>query len=73
VNDLQVICYSGYTYAERPQSFRWEGRDYEVEQIEKAWLEPGKRYFQVRSKDNKKFRLCYDEKEQQWSVIELNL
>jgi hypothetical protein len=73
VNDLQVICYSGYTYAERPRSFRWEGRDYEFEQIEKAWLEPGKRYFQVRSKDNKKSRLCYDEKEQKWSVIELNL
>ena len=73
VNNLHVSCYSGHTYAERPQSFRWEGRDYEVEQIEKAWLEPGKRYFQIRSRDNKKFRLCYDEKARQWSIIELIL
>jgi hypothetical protein len=73
VNNFQVSCYSGHTYAERPQSFRWEGRDYEVERIEKAWLEPGKRYFKIRSKDNKKFRLCYDENERQWSVIELIL
>jgi hypothetical protein len=69
VDNLQVTCYSGHTYAERPQSFRWESRDYEVEQIEKARIEPGKSYFQIRSKDNKKFCLCYDEKERQWSII----
>ena len=70
VNNLKVSCYSGHTYAERPQSFQWEGRNYEIEEIERAWLEPGKRYFQIRSRDNKMFRLCYDVIERQWSVVE---
>jgi len=69
-NSVKVRCYSGHTYAERPMSFEWEGVEYEVEEIEKAWQEPGQRYFQVRTKDNKLFRLCYNETEKQWSLIE---
>jgi len=70
-NNLKVNCYSGHTYAEEPRSFVWEGVEYEVEKIEKAWQEPGKKYFQVRTKENKLFRLCYNETEDQWSLIEL--
>ena len=70
-NNLKVNCYSGHTYAERPRSFLWQGMEYEVEEIEKEWLEPGKRYFRVRTGDNKLFQLCYNETEQQWSLIEL--
>jgi hypothetical protein len=70
-NNLKVNCYSGHTYAEEPRSFEWEGIEYEVEEIERAWVEPGKRYFQVRTKDNKLIRLCYNEREDQWSLIEL--
>jgi hypothetical protein len=71
VNNLKVTCYSGHTYAERPKSFEWEGKEYEVEEIEKAWVEPGKRYFQVRTEDNRLFRLCYNEAEDQWSLTEV--
>jgi hypothetical protein len=71
VEDLKVNCYSGHTYAERPRSFQWLGVEYEIEEIEKEWLEPGKRYFQIRTGDNKIFRLCYNEKNKQWSLIEL--
>jgi len=71
LNNLKVSCYSGQTYAERPVSFRWEGVEYEVEEIEKEWLEPGERHFQVRTKDKKLFRLCYNEAQEQWSLIEL--
>ncbi len=71
MNNLKVNCYSGHTYAERPQSFQWQGEEYEVEQIEKAWLELGERHFQVRTGDNKTFRLCYNEVEQKWSLIKL--
>lgn len=71
VENLIVNCYSGHTYAEEPRSFVWEGVEYEVEKIEKAWQEPGKKYFQVRTKENKLFRLCYNETEDQWSLIEL--
>ena len=68
---LEVNCYSGHTYAERPRSFEWQGIKYEVEEIESAWQEPDARYFRVRTGDNKFFRLCYNETENQWSLTEL--
>ncbi len=70
-NYLQVNCYSGHTYAERPRSFAWQGTEYEVEAIEKAWQEPGERHFQFRTRDNKLFKLCYNEIQNQRSLIEL--
>jgi hypothetical protein len=71
VNNLKVTCYSGHTYAERPKSFRWQGVEYEVEEIEKSWQQPGERCFQVRTRDNKLFQLCYNETAKQWSLIEV--
>ncbi|MDP2729250.1 MAG: DUF6504 family protein [Dehalococcoidales bacterium] len=71
MNGLIVHCYSGYTYAERPASFCWQGMEYEVKEIEKEWREPGKRCFQVRTEDNKLFRLCYNETDKEWSLTEL--
>ena len=70
-NSLEVNCYSGYTYAERPKSFVGGGIEYEVQEIERAWQEPGERHFQVRTGDNKTFHLCYNEAEKQWSLTEL--
>ena len=71
MNNLKVNCYSGHTYAERPMSFHWEGKEYEVEEIEKEWLEPGEKHFQARTRDNKIFKLCYNETRKQWSLIEV--
>ena len=68
---VKVNCYSGYTYAERPASFQWQDIEYEVQETEKSWQEPGERHFQVRTKDNKLFHLCYNESQKQWSLIEL--
>ncbi len=70
MDNLEVNCYSGHTYAERPKSFLWEGVEYEIEEIEKEWLAPGERHCQVRTGDNKLFQLCYNETEQQWSLTE---
>jgi len=70
-NNPKVNCYSGHTYAEEPRSFTWQGIEYEVEEIERAWLEPGERHFQVRTNDNKIFRLCYNEARDQWSIVEV--
>jgi len=71
LDKLKVNCYSGHTYAERPKSFLWQGIGYEVEEIEKAWQEPDGKHFQVRTKGNKLFQLCYNDIEKEWSLIEL--
>ena len=71
MNNLEVRCYSGHTYAERPESFRWRGVEYLIEEIEEAWREPGKRCFRVIVGDNKRFKLCYNVAKEQWSLNEL--
>ncbi len=71
LENVKVKCYSGHTYAERPVSFVWEGVEYEVAEIEKAWLEPGERHFKVRTRDNRFFQLCYNEISKRWSVVEV--
>jgi hypothetical protein len=66
---LEIRCYSGRTYAERPVSFLWEGIEYEIQEVEKAWLEPGQRHFQVRAVNNQRFHLWYDETKAEWSLV----
>ena len=68
---VQVTCYSGRIYADRPVSFVWQGARYEVEKVEREWQEPGQKHFQVLTRDRKNFRLCYNEGQDQWSIIEI--
>lgn len=68
---VKVTCYSGHTYAERPKSFEWQGITYDIDKIEKAWQEPGIRLFQIKTTDDKRFRLYYNKTDQQWSITEL--
>jgi len=70
LNNPEVKCYSGHTYAESPRSFCREGVEYEVEKIERVWQEPGERHFKVRTGGNKSFHLWYNEMKKQWSVVE---
>ena len=67
----KVWSHSERTYAERPESFLWEGRLFEVETIEKAWQEPGEKHFRARTKGDKLFELCYHELWDEWTAIEL--
>jgi len=71
MKEVQVQCYSGRTYAERPTSFVWQGVFYKVEKVEREWREPGERRFRVCTEDNKSFELCYNEQKDEWSLIEL--
>ena len=63
----KVWCYSGHLYAERPDSFLWEGEVQRVEEVKKVWLEPGERHFLIRS-GRGLFELCYHELADEWSV-----
>ena len=67
----KVLCYSGFTYAERPYSFVWNGHVLEITTVEKTWVEPGERHFRVRT-DDTLFELCYDELRDEWSISDLN-
>ena len=67
---VQVVCYSGRMYAERPMTFLWEGAEQKVENIEKEWHEPGEKHFRIRTEGDKLFELCYYEYSDRWSATE---
>ena len=67
----QVTCYSGRIYADRPASFVWLDKRYEVKEMEKEWQEPGEKHFMVRTEDDRRFELCYHEGNDQWSIAEI--
>jgi hypothetical protein len=71
VDGIRVQCYSGYTYAERPDFFIYLGEICRVESLEREWREPGERHFLVRIGDSKSFELCYNERGDEWSLREL--
>jgi hypothetical protein len=71
--EIKVKCYSGYIYAEEPRSFVWQEKELRITAIEKAWQEPGKRLFRVVTEDGNLFELCYNEKSDYWSAVELML
>ncbi len=68
---VEVSCYSGHTYPERPESFRWRGTEFRVAEIESAWRQPDGDCFRVRTGDNKCFRLCYNVAKERWFLTEL--
>jgi hypothetical protein len=66
-----VKCYSGYLYAEEPRSFVWQESELQIESVEEAWQEPGKRLFKVVAQDRTLFALCYNEATDRWAVAKL--
>lgn len=66
-----VECYSGQTYAERPIRFLWEGSCLDVDDVAAEWREPGARHFRVRASDDRTFDLCYDERTDLWTAVEV--
>lgn len=71
VKPVQVTCYSGHTFAERPESLIWQGLGHKVKRIEKEWQEPGARLFKVLTEDSRFFILSYNERGDEWSAFEL--
>jgi len=71
LDSIKVSCFSGHTYAQRPVSFIFEGKEHEVVEIIKEWQAPEEKCFQVKTNDNKIFRLCYNEARDKWQAAEL--
>jgi hypothetical protein len=68
---IEVTCYSGNTYAERPVSFVWNGQLYRVVKIEKEWQEPDNKHFIVNTDASNIFELCYNVSHDVWSLKEI--
>jgi hypothetical protein len=66
MDKIEVKCYSGHTYAQRPESFFWQDKEHKISKIEREWLEPGKKFFRVATEDEKVFELCYNEAQDKW-------
>jgi hypothetical protein len=70
MRDLKVYSYAGYKYPERPMSFTYLGRRYEVSEIlssyEEEWEGEKTLNFKVRTKEGEVFHLTYDLKKCEW-------
>ena len=51
-------------------TFTFQGKEYQVENIEKEWRGPAERWFLLKTGDNKCFKLCYNEAQDEWLVTE---
>lgn len=63
---VEVSCFSGFTYADRPRTFVWQGETVAVVAVRRAWLAPDGRYFCVASGDGSVFVLRYDAVADRW-------
>lgn len=64
---VDVRCYSGHTYAQRPVAFRWHGEEIEVEEVFNSWREPTGPVFRVRTTRGV-FSLAYDTGVDRWRL-----
>jgi hypothetical protein len=68
---VEVACYAGSRYPERPQRVTWRGAEHEVLAVEKEWQEPRRRCFLVRLERDLLLRLCYYERRDRWTASQL--
>jgi hypothetical protein len=64
---VEVRCYSGHEYPERPVAFYWRGEEIAVDEILAAWREPAGPVFRVRTARGV-FRLAYDAGGDRWRL-----
>lgn len=65
---MSVECYSGYTYAQEPRAFVWQGVRHVIKQIWRVWREPYGLYFRVETEDGLLCTLVYNEVQDLWRI-----
>jgi|SRR5580700_10748976 hypothetical protein len=68
MNEIHVLCYSGYRPNERPQKFTVKGREFEVSELDGQWYSPDAIYFRVRANDGNYYVLRHDEGQDSWTL-----
>ena len=71
VFQIEVSCYSGYRYGERPVSFRLLERTFTVKEIVDQWYGEDYLYFKILADDQRVYLLKYDQAKDQWSLTGL--
>ena len=73
---IQVDAYAGHRGNERPRSFEYEGRQYQVTDVIDRWYEGGLSprdqrldYYKVRTADNLTWMLRYNARFDVWSAL----
>jgi len=68
---IEVSCYSGYRYGERPITFKLLERTFPVKEILDQWYGPDYLYFKIRTEDRKIYLLKFDQAKDQWFLTGL--
>ncbi|MDP2948416.1 MAG: hypothetical protein Q8P22_02620 [Chloroflexota bacterium] len=66
---VEVACYAGSRYPERPLRVTWRRVQRLVVEVERQWLEPGKHCFLVRLEGDLSLTLCYDVANDRWTCL----
>jgi hypothetical protein len=68
---IEVSCYAGYRYPDRPLSFKLLARTFLVEEVLDRWYGEDYLYFKVRADDRKVYLLKYDQAQDEWFLAGL--
>jgi len=68
---IDVSCYSGHRYGERPISFKLLERTFAVKEIVDQWYGEDHLYFKIRADDQKTYLLKYDQAKDRWFLTGL--
>jgi len=68
---IEVSCYSGYQYGERPISFKLLERTFKVIEILDQWYGEDHLYFKILADDQRVYLLKYEQAKDQWSLTGL--
>ncbi len=64
---LNVGCYAGHRYPERPEWVELDGERVDVVEIEKEWREQDRLGFAVKLRDRRRMLLYYEPNDDTWS------
>lgn len=67
---ISVQTYAGYKGDERPVSFTWEGRTFQIMEIVDRWYDPDHNSFKVIADDGKTYLLRHDMNAGDWELVE---
>ena len=65
---VSVKSYSGYKANEKPRSFTFKDKEYQVKEILDSWFGPDYTYFKLKADDENIYILKYNEKRDEWKL-----